>query len=65
MLTGKIDIDPTRRYTVSETAKILGICRATLYKYTKSHDIRPMSHTATRKMYYTGAEIQRFFNCTI
>lgn len=64
MLTGKPQIDPERRYTVKETAALLGMCRKILAKYTKSLDIHMEVHT-TGKIYYKGSEIQRFYNCTI
>lgn len=62
MLTGKIQVDPDRRYTIGETAEILGICRKTLWKYTRSRDIRFELHAPTKKKYYLGREIQNFFN---
>lgn len=62
MLTGKLEVDPDRRYTIAETAEILGICRKTLWKYTKSRDIGFKVHAATKKKYYTGRDIQKFFN---
>ena len=66
MLTGQLTgIEPNRRYTVKETAELLGICRNTLIKYTKSNDIKATVHTPTGKLYYTGKDIQNFFYSTI
>lgn len=65
MLTGKLEVDPDRRYTIAETAEILGICRKTLWKYTRSRDIVMEVHPATGKRYYTGTEIKRFYEQSI
>ncbi len=62
MLTGELKgLDLSRRYTVKETAQILGICRNTLIKYTRSNDITAIVHKPTGKLFYEGKEIQKFF----
>lgn len=62
MLTGVYpNADPDRRYTISETAKMLGIHRNTLRSYTKSQCIRPVQHFVGAKVYYLGAEINSFW----
>lgn len=65
MLTGKLTVDRDRRYTVKETAKVLGIGRSTLDKYAKRGDIVPIMHKPTGALFYEGTEIERFWNCTI
>lgn len=65
MLTGsKPDVERDKRYTIAETCKYLGIHRNTLSKYADAHLIEPVLHAATKKQYYTGAEILRFWNST-
>ena len=65
MLNGKILVEKERRYSVNETCQILGICRKTLRKYTKSGDINARLHKPSGQMFYLGSEIDRFFKCTI
>ena len=65
MLTGELSVEPSRRYTIAETARLLGMCRKTLWKYTRSRDIVMEVHPATGKRYYTGTEIKRFYDQSI
>ena len=65
MLTGKIAVDPERHYSIEETTKLLGMCRRTLRKYTKQHDILVDVHASTGKQSYKGSEIKRFFESFI
>ena len=64
MLTGKLIVDPDRRYSVPEAAKALGVCRKTLEKYTREGLIHPQMHN-TRRIFYLGREIKRFYDFTI
>lgn len=64
-MTGKIQLDPQRRYSVKEAASILGMSRKTLTKYTKTQDIKATVHAPTRRVYYLGRDIEKFFNTTI
>lgn len=62
MLTGVYpNAEPERRYTIEETAKMLGIHRNTLRGYTESHYIRPVQHFVGARVYYMGAEINAFW----
>ena len=65
MLNGKISVEKDRRYSVKETCSILGMSNKTLRKYTKAGDITAGVHAPSGRIFYTGAEIDRFFKCTI
>ena len=65
MLNGKITVEKDRRYSVKETCEILGICRKTLWKYTRSGHIVQSLHGPSGHIFYLGSEIDRFFRCTI
>lgn len=65
MLNGKISVEKDRRYTVKETCEILGICRKTLWKYTKAGEIYAGFHKPSGYIFYLGEEIERFYRCTI
>ena len=65
MLNGKICVEKDRRYSANETCEILGICRKTLWKYTKSGDIVAGLHGPSKTLFYLGEEIDRFYRCTI
>lgn len=49
------------RYTPNEAAALLGIHRDTLLKYTRMGLIRAGEHFGTRRRFYLGAEIRRFW----
>lgn len=65
MLTGKLVVDPDRRYAVKEAAAVLGISRRTLDKYAKAQLIFPTVHGPTKQIFYMGSEIKRFYDRTI
>ena len=65
MLSGSICVEKDRRYSVGETCKILGICRKTLRKYTLAGDISAGLHKPSGHIFYLGAEIDRFYRCTV
>ena len=64
MLTGKLTVDLDRRYSVPEAAKVLGVCRKSLEKYTREGLIHTQMH-GTNRFFYTGREIKRFYDYTI
>ena len=51
------NVHPDHLYNKSETAKMLGISRVTLRKYTRLNRIKPIFQTLTGKELYTGEEI--------
>ena len=65
MLNGKISVEKDRRYSVKETCSILGMNSKTLRKYTRAGEIHSAVHAPSGRIFYTGAEIDRFFKCTI
>lgn len=65
MLSGTLRVDKERRYTPNETCEVLGICRKTLWKYTKAGEIVPIMHRPSGRLFYLGSEIDRFYRCTI
>ena len=65
MLKGKISVERDRRYSVRETCSILGMSDKTLRKYTRSGDISALMHKPSGQVFYTGAEIERFYRCTV
>lgn len=65
ILNGKISVEKDRRYSTNETCEILGICRKTLWKYTKAGEIYAGYHKPSGIIFYLGEEIERFYNCTI
>ena len=66
MLTGVYpDARPDRRYSIKETAAILGIHRNTLRKYTEAGEIVPLFHTAGTRQFYLGSAINEFWRSTI
>lgn len=48
-------------YNVSETAKVLGIDRKTLYRHTAMKHIKCQRHRYTNMPFYVGSEIIRFW----
>lgn len=65
MLTGIYpDAVPGRRYSIGNTAKLLGIHRNTLRKYTEAQEIHAIQHSVGRRLFYTGREINEFWSRT-
>lgn len=56
---------PTGRYSVSETCRALGICRNTLLRYTQAGMIKCGFRRHTRRKFYTGMEILKFWRATV
>ena len=55
-------VSPTGRYNVMQTALVLGIHRNTLQKYTDSGFIRCRFRRNTKRKFYLGSEILRFWS---
>jgi predicted site-specific integrase-resolvase len=51
------EVQPGHIYNKSETAKLLGISRGTLRKYTRLRRIEPQLHTLNGAEYYTAEDI--------
>lgn len=56
------NINPDAKFSVSETCKLLGIHRNTLYKYTMKGIIKCGVRSSTHKRFYLGSEIIDFWN---
>lgn len=54
------NINPTSRYTISETCKLLGIHRNTLRSYVNAGYIKSMQKVNGHR--FKGSEILRFWN---
>ena len=66
MLTMKYpDAIPDQRYSINDTATLLGIHRNTLKKYTDLHFIKFHLHSVGRRVFYLGKDINEFWNKTI
>ena len=55
------DVPDTARYTVGETAEILGIDRRSVHKYTKQGLMKFGLRRINNRKFYTGFEIKRFW----
>lgn len=62
MVNERPDVTPSGRYSAAQTARVLGIHRNTLRKYTMQGLILPRIHKATGRKYYPGSEILRFWH---
>lgn len=58
-------VSPTGRYNVTETCKALGICRNSLYKYTREGLIKCIFSRVSIRRKYLGQEILRFWKATM
>ena len=54
-------VAPTNRYTIAETAKILGIHRNTLRMHTESGLIKCGYRKTNARRFYTGMEIMKYW----
>lgn len=59
------NVSLTGRYSITETANLLGIHRNTLRKYTMDNLIRCSYRRGTFRPFYTGREILRFFKAEV
>lgn len=57
-------VNPSSRYTISQTMKLLGISRNTLRKYTTNGDIKSLTHISGKTL-YTGLSILAFWRSVI
>ena len=55
------NVEPAGRYTITETAKLLGIHRATLNRATNAMFIRCGYRKDNHRRYYTGLEIVKYW----
>ena len=55
----------TARYSLEETAQILGVHPNTVIRYAKQGKIRFGIRRTNRRKFYTGQEILRFWRATI
>lgn len=53
---------PNEHYGVSESAKLLGVTRPTIYKYIRSGDLKVRLHKRLQTMRIMGTDIIRFYN---
>lgn len=61
LVNDRPEVTPAGRYSAAQTARLLGIHRNTLSKYTEQGRILPCIHKATGRKYYLGREILRFW----
>lgn len=57
-------VQPTSRYTIGQTTRLLGISRNTLRKYTRNGDIKSLTHKSGKAL-YTGVAILAFWRAVI
>ena len=65
IVTQEPKVQPNGRYSVKETAKLLGVHRNTLLKYTNKGTIRCGIRRSTTRKFYTGMEIIRFWRAQL
>lgn len=58
----KPDVSPSRRYSIEETRRLLGVARSTLLKWTKDGYIECHYHKAGLRRFYTGLDILKCWN---
>lgn len=61
MTSEQPEVSPNGHYSVSATAKALGIDRKTLYRHTALRHIRQRRHRYTNRPFYLGSDIVRFW----
>ncbi len=62
MVTELPSINPAGRFTVIQTAKILGMGRQTVYDRIRRGDIHACSRGDNSRAFIKGVELIRFFN---
>lgn len=58
-------VNATSRYSITEAAKILGVHRNSIMNYTKSGLLKCGIRKATKRKFYTGIEILKFWRASI
>ena len=58
-------VNATSRYSIAEAAKILGVHRNSIMNYTKSGLLKCGIRKATKRKFYTGIEILKFWRASI
>lgn len=58
-------VNATSRYSIAEAAKILGVHRNSIINYTKSGLLKCGIRKATKRKFYTGIEILKFWRASI
>ena len=53
------------RYSVTETAKVMGVDRSTIRRWIECGQMRCGYRQHNKRRFVTGEEIQRFFNAQI
>jgi predicted site-specific integrase-resolvase len=61
MTTEQPKVNPTSRYSVTETCILLGIHRNSLRKYTAEGRIKMGVRKSTIRKFYLGSEIMKFW----
>lgn len=61
-MTTELHVTDSGRYPVCETARILGIHRNTLRRYTERGLIKCGIRRGTNQRFYLGSEIRRFWS---
>lgn len=54
-------IDPNGRYSVTEAAKLLGVHRSTVWRWTHDNKLQPLCSKANNRNRYSGKDIIRLW----
>jgi len=54
-------VNLSARYTIAQTAKLLGMSRNTIRKYTGIGELKSITHKSTGKTLYEGVAILKFW----
>lgn len=58
-------VNASSRYSIGEAAKILGVHRNSILNYTKAGLLKCGIRKATKRKFYTGLEILKFWRTSI
>lgn len=61
----EIDVQPLAHYSPTEAAKLLGVSKTTLMRWTKRGDIACKVHKLTGKRFYQGRDILKYWNAVM
>jgi len=64
MIATQPEVEPTGRYSVSDTAKKLAVSTRTIYRYIELGTIKAQYRKINNKPFVTGLEIVRIWNQT-